>query len=462
MQPVKTINAIKRLTLASLITLTGSASALAADLLAVSASPTHPVPLTWNEAIRSALEQHPAIQVAQHAAGESEAVVKQLESANYPQVSGIYANSGGNTRVLANLGISGSLPKPVTYLTTPGLRVDLLITDFGNTAHRILAQQALAASSEKTVLTAKALVILQVQQAYLTCLTRQRIVDIAREVLKERELIRVQADTLFQHRLKSKLDVDFASVEASRTELALIDAQNQLQAAFAELATALGRPAPQNYKLDPVSFTMTPAPPVEQLFQEAMRKRPELLGSQDRLRAAEEALAAAKALNLGHVSALGTTGYTWWSGPEFSAHGTQTNPGEQLGWWGAGITSSFPLFTGGRIQGQVDQAAASKDEARAATRALANDIVLQVAQAYLSRLTAEQQIAVAQERVTQAREAFTLAQERYTVGLGSILDVTTAAADVLAAEVGLAESQYGYQASDAALAYATGAEYGRY
>jgi outer membrane protein TolC len=43
----------------------------------------------------------------------------------------------------------------------------------------------------------------------------------------------------------------------------------------------------------------------------------------------------------------------------------------------------------------VDQADASKDEARAATRALVNNIVLQVAQAYLSRLTAERQIAVA-------------------------------------------------------------------
>jgi hypothetical protein len=108
-----------------------------------------------------------------------------------------------------------------------------------------------------------------------------------------------------------------------------------------------------------------------------------------------KALAAAKELNLGHVGALGTTGYTLWRGLGFSAHGTQTNPGEQLGWWGAGVTSSLPLFTGGRIHGQVDQADASKDEARAATRALVNNIVLQVAQAYLSRLTAERQIAVA-------------------------------------------------------------------
>jgi outer membrane protein TolC len=64
--------------------------------------------------------------------------------------------------------------------------------------------------------------------------------------------------------------------------------------------------------------------------------------------------------------------------------------------------------------------------------------------------------------VAVAREALTLARDRYKAGLGSILDVVTATSDLLAAEVGLAESQYELQASEAALAYATGAAYGRY
>ena len=185
--------------------------------------------LSWEEAIRIALDKQPLIKIAQHETIESQAVTKQIESANYPQITGIYANSGGNTRVLANLGISGSLPKPVTTLTTPGVRVDLLITDFGHTAHKILSQKSLKASSEKAVLTAKALVILHVEQAYLGCLRQQRLVGIAREVLKERELIRQQAEVYHRHQLRSKLDLDFASVEVNRAELVLIKAQNDLK-----------------------------------------------------------------------------------------------------------------------------------------------------------------------------------------------------------------------------------------
>ncbi|TKB70473.1 MAG: TolC family protein [Nitrospira sp.] len=418
--------------------------------------------LSWDGAIRLALAKQPLLKIAQHEALESQAVVKQIESANYPQITGIYANSGGNTRVLANLGISGSLPKPVTTLTTPGLRVDLLITDFGHTAHKILSQKSLTASAEKAVLTTKALVILNTEQAYLNCLKQQRLVDIARQVLMERELIRQQAESYYRHQLRSKLDLDFASVEANRAELVLIKAQNDLRAAFAALNNAMGLQESAEYMLENLTLAVQPVPPLESLLKDALIKRPELLGSKDRIQAAEEASKAAKALNYGSITAIGTTGYTWWSGPEFSAKGSQTNPGNQLGWWGAGGTSAFPLYTGGRIEGQIEETGARKGEVEASTRSLTNDVVLQVTQAFLSRLTAKQQIEVAEEKVAHAREALTLARERYKVGLGSILDVTTAAADLLSAEVGLAESQYEYQASEAALAYATGTEFARY
>jgi outer membrane protein len=418
--------------------------------------------LTWEQAIRTGLDKHPLIKFAQHEVRESEATVKQIESANYPQVTGVYANTGGNARVLANLGVSGSLPKPVTYLTTPGVRVDLLITDFGRTAHMVLSQKSLAKSAERTVLTTKALVVLKVQQAYLTCLKQQRLVTIAREIFKERELIRQQTEIFHRQQLRSKLDLDFASVEANRAELALIKAQNDLQASFAALNNAMGLQTGPAYALEQVTLAVQSAPTSEPLFREALTKRPELLGSKDRLQAAEEALKAAKALNFGNVTAIGTTGYTRWSGPEFAANGAQANPGEQLGWWGAGGTSAFPLYTGGRIQGQIEEADARKGERQADVRMIANDVILQVANAYLSRLTAEQQIKVAQEKVMHAREAMTLAQERYKASLGSILDVVTATADLLSAEVGLAESQYDYQASETALSYATGTGYERY
>jgi outer membrane protein TolC len=440
----------------------GVTASLAAEATSPSPTPATGTPLTWERAIRLAIERQPLIKAAEHEALESHAVVKQIESANYPQVSGMIPSSAGNTRVLANLGISGSLPKPTNYLTTPGIRADYLITDFGQTAHRILSQKSLAASTEKAVLTAKALTILNVEQAYLNCLKQQRLVDISREVLDERELIRQQTEAFYRHQLRSKLDLDFASVEANRAEVLLIKAQNNLVLAFAALNTAMGFHGPGSYLLEQAVLSVTPSVGPESLVQNALNQRPELLGSKDRIQAAEEALHAAKALRFGSVTGIGTLAYTWWGHEERPSGKEVSNPGGKMGWYGVGATSSFPLYTGGRIEGQIEEADARTGESRATTRSIANDIVLQVAHAYFSRLTAEQQIKVSEEKVAHAREALTLARERYKASLGSILDVTTATTDLLSAEVGLADAQYDYRASEAALAYATGVEYARY
>jgi outer membrane protein len=445
-----------------IIFLIGSVAAFTAhaeSLPSLSNAGSDGVPLSLEEAVRRGLERHPLIRISEHDVAQAEAGTRQIEAANYPRVTGVFANSAGDTRVLANLGISGSLPKPTNYLTTPGLRVDLLVTDFGYTAHKILASKALAASAQKNVLTTKAVVILNVQQAYLNCLKQQRFVDIAQEALRERALIREQTESLYRHQLRSKLDLDFASVEVNRAEAALIRSRNDLKTAFADLDYAMGQQGLHAYALESIPLDMTSLPPMERLIEEALLKRPELLGSTDRVRATEEALKAARALNYGSVTAIGTTGYTWWGHEERPSGREVGNPGAKQGWWGAGGTSSFPIYTGGRIQGQIEEAEARKGEMEANARTIANDVILQVIRASLSHTTAAEQITVDKERVNQAREALTLARERYKNNLGSILDVTTAMMNVLQAEVGLAESQYNYRLSHAAVAYATGTAY---
>jgi outer membrane protein len=462
MQQVKNTSAFRCLASALVVVASGVTISFAAEPMASRPIPASGGHLAWEQAIRIAIEKQPLIKVAEHEALESQALIKQIESANYPQITGLYSNSAGNTRVLANLNISGSLPKPTNYLTTPGIRADFLITDFGQTAHRILAQKSLAASAEKALLTSKALAILNVEQAYLNCLKQQRLVEIAREVMNERDLIRQQTEAFYRRQLRSKLDLDFASVEFNRAEVVLIKAQNNLATAFAALNTAMGLQGPGTYALEQVVLSVSPSSSPESLVQDALNQRPELLGSKDRVQAAEQALKAAKALRFGSVTSIGTFAYTWWGHEERPSGKEVSNPGAQVGWYGLGAAGSFPLYTGGRIEGQIEEADARKSETQATTRAIANDIVLQVAQAYFSRLTAEQQIKVAEEKVAHAREALTLARERYKAGLGSILDVTTATTDLLSAEVGLAEAQYDYRASEAALAYATGVEYARY
>jgi len=414
--------------------------------------------LALNDAIRLGLEQHPVIRLAQHTVLGDEAVTKQLEAANYPQISAVWQNTAGNTRVLANLSVSGSLPKPTNYLSTPGVRVDYLITDFGYTAQTVLANKALTDAAGKDVLTIKAVVALNIQQSYLNCQKQQRFVDVQRDILKQWQLIFAQAQGFYRNDLRAKLDLEIATAQVDQAGLDLLKAQNDLRVAFAVLNNAMGRPSVEEYELEAAPRPSVPTGALDTLFDMALRQRPEIQGNADRTRAAEAAIKAAKALRYGNVTAIGTAGYTWWGREERPSGGSIDNPGKQLGFWGAGGTSAFPLYTGGRIEGKIDQAEARKGEVRATAREIANDIVLQVTRAYFTAETAEQQIRVAEERVVHAREAVALASQRYKYALGSILDLMTATAFVTSAEVGLVESRYEYQASQVALGYATGAQ----
>lgn len=419
--------------------------------------------LTIDEAIKRGIIQSPLIKAAQYGVEETEAVTKQIESINYPQVRGAFTQTGGNTRVLSNLGVSGSLPKETNALSNLGGRADLLITDFGRTAHRILANKAITAAAEKDVLTNKAVVILNIQHAYLNCLKQQRLVQIFQAALQQRRLIRDQAETFYRNQLRAKLDLDLASVEVAKAEAALLRATNDLKVAVATLNYVMGGGDRTDYQLADVllpeatlaeSFDAS----MEPLYRQGLDMRPELLASRDRIQAAEEAVKAARALNWGTVSGIATLGYTYYERAPYPG----AKDGQTLGWYGAGLVTSTPLFTGFRIEGAIEEAEGRQSEARATTRSIANDIVLQIAQATFTRLTAAQQIGVAAVKAKHAREMLGLARERYKHGLGSILEVTVATVEVLNAETTLAETQYDYRASEVALAYALGVEYSRY
>jgi len=200
---------------------------------------------------------------------------------------------------------------------------------------------------------------------------------------------------------------------------------------------------------------------LESLIQEGLEYRPELLGSSDRIRAAEAKLNSAKALNYPTISALGMTGFTYFSSPAYSA-----DPGPYVGkldgWYGVAGSISIPIFTGYLIENRVAEARAQKQKVEQRKRDLGNKVTLEVTDAYFTLQTAEQEIRVTTQEVAAAREALLLAKERYRLGLGSIVELSMGTVALVTAEVRLADAQYASQTGMVALAYATGSEYRKF
>jgi outer membrane protein TolC len=63
--------------------------------------------------------------------------------------------------------VVGAQNKPTSYVQNAGFRADQLIYDFGQTAHRGLAERAGQEAAERDIQTHKATVVLKVQQAYI-------------------------------------------------------------------------------------------------------------------------------------------------------------------------------------------------------------------------------------------------------------------------------------------------------
>jgi outer membrane protein len=414
--------------------------------------------LGYRTAIRIALERHPLIRKSEHSADSAAAVAEQARSKYYPELNAYAIQTGGTIRPLSAFNIAGAQNKPTSYVESAGLRADQLLYDFGQTAHKVLAESAGQEAAEKDVLTQKALAILRVQQAYIHCLRQARLVQIAEETVRERGVLRDQIAVLYKRELKSKLDLDLISVELRNAEVQLLQARNERRAAFAALNNAMGIRGSEEYTLEEAPLSESIPGNLESLITQAVEERPEVLGASERIRQATEQLKSAQALNLPTISAQGMYGVIHFSDAPLNQY-AGSHPGQTNLWWGAGASVSFPIFTGFLIENRVADARAQRYKREQVKIELTNRISLEMTDAYLSLQSARQQIRVAEQEVASARSALTLAKERYRLGLASIVDVTTATTALLIAEVRLSEARYAVQTAVAAVDYARGRSY---
>jgi outer membrane protein len=426
--------------------------------------------LTLDRAIQNALSTHPLIERAQHSTLVARAVTKQTKGERYPWLEASIAGSSGSLRIVSADGRTihdqgahgfdpgGALPKHNQNMLTGGLILNQLISDFGYTAHRIVATELNEEFSEKQLMTHKAQVILNVQRAYLTTLLRQRQVELAASTLRAREAFRDRVSSLHRNQLRSKVDVDLLEVEVSNAEFELLGRTNDVKQEFAALNNAMGLSVAHPYQLQRIEAVVGALAPLDTLLKKGIEARPELRGARDKVHTSEEYLKAIKALHFGSLSGVGVIGVTKY----FDVHeGTlQDDAVEPL--WGIGATIRFPLFSGFKVQHQVTEATHHKGEDEQDLQQTMNEVTVQVIRAYLTQVSNGQQLPVEQERVNVAREALSLAQERYRNGLASIVEVVQSATLLFQAESRLAELQFVYQLGDAAIEYATGQMHQRY
>lgn len=397
------------------------------------------------QAVDIAVAHHPILLEGAANLKVSEARTEQARSLYYPQV---YANAdaaAGSARINARFVTpAGGLLQPNLSQYTVGALASQRIYDFGYTQNLVEASNLFQRASEQDISARRALVLLQVQRAYLTSLKRQRLVQIAEETVRERGQIAGQIEILFRQQLKSKLDFDLARVELVNAQSLLVRSRNDLKSSFADLNRTMGIAGAEDYVLEDVSIEVRPQHTLESLIAESL-SHPEVKRAKEQTASAEARLRAMKRQYLPTVSAVA-------SGGSFDTF----DPNRQVqtgGWWAAGALVSMPIFTGFLIENQVREASAQQAAAQAAGLNIEQALTQQVTNAYLDTITFAQQITLAEEQVKTALEALQLSKQRYKLGLGTVVEVTQSEVAVTAAQTRLAEMQYDYKIAEVTLAY---------
>lgn len=386
-----------------------------------------PGPLTAKEAAQIALKMQPSIVNARGAVETARGRTTQSAAALNPQV---VANAGyDSVRSLSGQGVTptqaptGSTTAGVSpvYAYSTALYVRQLLWDFNQTRNVVRQNRALADAALANLSRTQQDVVNNVEQAFYNYANARRLVEVNTQNLANRQRQLDLANARLRNDIGLPMDVVTAETSKSQAVLALIVSRDAEQQARVTLLNLMGV-----NPLTPIEISDTDEPAVaatdpKQLIADGLKNRPEVRLAQSNVNASRFGLSAAKAVNL--PSLYGTLGAGTVGNDFDNSRGALT----------IGIGVNFPLIDGGQRRGAIQSANGQLTTAQADLQTAVLRVQNDVTSAYLSLLSAEQRVTIANNEVANAREGVRIAEGRYSAGLGLFQDITTAQSLLLTA-----------------------------
>jgi outer membrane protein len=259
---------------------------------------------------------------------------------------------------------------------------------------------------------------------------------VAVEIVRENLNQSIQRDADFSNHEKNGLmarnDLLKAQLQTSNIELALVNAENNLKLASVSLNLMMGLPERTGLIPDSASLELSPdLKSIEEYEQLAFNNRKDAAALSLKLKAAGTSVKASKADYYPTVAL--SAGFLALDVPKVL---TVTNA------FNAGVGIQYNLGSLWKTRAKTDQAKAVEREVSANQEILADQIRLEINQAYEDFLSARKKIEVETKAVENGKENYRITKNKYDNSL-----VTTT--DLLDANVALLQSQINLQAAKA-------------
>jgi outer membrane protein TolC len=257
--------------------------------------------------------------------------------------------------------------------------------------------------------------------------------------LYDRAVDQVQAGTA------PRIDATRTEVQLHTEEYNLSIARNNFAVAKLALGRAIGLPLGQEFDLtDTLPYCDITPLSADDALQIAFKSRSDFRSALDSQKATAQTLSATKGERYPVVAVNGDYGDI---GPTFGhSHGDFT--------FQAGIR--VPLFTGGRIKGDITQAEAELRQRKAEAENIRGQIDYDVRTAFLNLNAAKEQVEVAKQNVELANESLARSKDRFTSGVTDSVEVVQAEQALASANDQYITSLYNHNFSKLSLARALG------
>lgn len=342
----------------------------------------------------------------------------------------------------------GGLPFGRAHAYSVSLNAQQLLYSGGRVRAAIAIARTAREAAELALVEETADIQLQVRSAYFQALLANELDAIAQAALVQAQSFLDQERIRQRAGYASDLDVLRAEVSLENIRPQTVQARNVAELALLDLRRLINLPLNQPLRLT----TPLLVPTARELAQPELR--PEV---RQRQRAAVQAAERQVTIRVQNVRRA--RGTRWPSVSLQMAYGGQAFPDRpfDLGsadWqpdWTATLGVQMPVFTGFRLQAEVERARVEVREAELQLAQLEEIVELQYQQARGEKERARASIAARQRTVDQAQRVYDLTVLRYGQGQATQLEVSDARLELLQARSNLAQALADFYIADAGI-----------
>jgi outer membrane protein TolC len=406
------------------------------------------VPLSLEYALTLGLRYNLGAVSQSNAERQAEGARRVVRSTLMPNLDSVVSENVQQTN-LRTLGVSiqgfPSVVGPFNYFDARAARLNQTVLDFVKLGNLRSASE-LVTAAKHSARDAHDLIVLAVGGAYLQLIASNARIDAATAQVESSRAVYKQAADRLDAGLAARIDVTRTQVQLQTDQQRLRSLVGDRDRQMLALGRIVGLPLGQKFSIaDDFPYAPLSDLSVDQALDQAYKHRADLEATEAGLRAAQASLKAAHAERLPNLNLYADYGAAGLR-PGAEAHGTFLISG----------TLTIPIYQGGRIRGDIEQAQAAVHQRQAEVEDLRGQIDKDVRQAFIDLGVAGDQVTVAKSNVELAHDTLNQARDRFAAGVADTVEVVQAQQVVVQADNDYISAVFEHNLAKVSLARALG------